>query len=148
MTTTSRPPWGQRGRQAIKAESRSHDASESTGLKYYCRLHLRAQDFAPNSESSKVISLDTIDGTINHFFLPGSARSFAMKSLLVLTLLGALKVTAGCTAKSGPTDGGTGDPAYVSGGTGGEGAGPTGTSGSSPGENPGAGMPGDNGTGN
>jgi hypothetical protein len=46
------------------------------------------------------------------------------------------------------TDTGVGDPSYVNSGTGGEGSGPTGTGGDAPADNPGAGLPGDDGTGN
>jgi hypothetical protein len=71
-----------------------------------------------------------------------------MRAYFFLTLFATVIALGGCSGATGPTDGGTGDPAYVPSGTGGQGSGPTGTGGSAPGENPGAGLPGDNGTGN
>lgn len=70
-----------------------------------------------------------------------------MKNWLKLTVIGAMIAIGGC-APTGPTDGGTGDPAYVPSGAGGEGSGATGTGGSEPADNPGAGLPGNDGTGN
>jgi hypothetical protein len=71
-----------------------------------------------------------------------------MKSFFVITALSASIALTGCTGGTGPTDTGVGDPSYVNSGSGGEGSGPTGTGGDAPADNPGAGLPGNDGTGN
>jgi hypothetical protein len=71
-----------------------------------------------------------------------------MKKCLLFAVISAMITLGGCGGGTGPADTGVGDPSYVPSGAGGEGSGPTGTGGSTPGENPGAGLPGDNGTGN
>jgi hypothetical protein len=55
-----------------------------------------------------------------------------MKRTVFSLGLATVLALAGCTAKMGPEDRGTGDGAYESSGAGGEGAGPTGTSGDAP----------------
>jgi hypothetical protein len=74
-------------------------------------------------------------------------KELTMKHFLILVLTSAMITLAGCSGGSGPSDTGVGDPAYQPSGTGGQGSGPTGTGGSAPADNPGAGLPGDNGTG-